>query len=288
MRRHLSRPSGDPRRWGQSDRHRAGTVPRGGSRRSGAGPAWTATCSSYFVPSKRIVLALAVALFAVMSAPAWATVHRSTRRRTPARHIASSCPGGTAPHHDNISLIRAAILCLVNRERADRGERPLAPDMRLQRAAQAHSDSMAFKNYFEHIGPHGDTPLSRIRATGLSAARGSVTKSVRTLAGARSGKARPSAIVAAWMASPGHRANILDPRFRDRLWRLPPSPLLARPGAGRGDLHRGLRWVLGTSGTSAILSVAAGFAAFPSDGEGKAGLGAWKAGARRCVQGRCQ
>jgi uncharacterized protein YkwD len=27
--------------------------------------------------------------------------------------------------------------------------------------------------------------------------------------------ATPAAIVASWMASPGHRANILDPDFRD-------------------------------------------------------------------------
>jgi uncharacterized protein YkwD len=36
--------------------------------------------------------------------------------------------------------------------------------------------------------------------------------------------ATPRAIVAAWMASPGHRANILDPRFRDTAIGVSPHP----------------------------------------------------------------
>ena len=47
-------------------------------------------------------------------------------------------------------------------------------------------------------------------------------------------EATPRAIVAAWMASPGHRANILDARFRDTAIGVSPHPpsSLARGQAG--------------------------------------------------------
>ena len=45
--------------------------------------------------------------------------------------------------------------------------------------------------------------------------------------------ATPRAIVAAWMASPGHRANILDPRYRETgigvSRTLPPRSPMASP-----------------------------------------------------------
>ena len=178
---------------------------------------------------------LAVALLAVMAAPAGATVHRATRRDISARRIPSSCPDtALQPNLDNISLIRTAVLCLVNRERADRGERPLVPDARLQQAAQAHTESMAFQNYFEHDGPQGETPLSRIRATGYI-----YSSRIRYEVGENIGwgtlrEGAPGAIVAAWMASPGHRANILDARFRDTAVGVSPHfpSSLARRQAG--------------------------------------------------------
>jgi len=167
-------------------------------------------------PELRIVLALVVALLAVVAAPAWATVHRATRRRIPAGHVPSACPDtALQPNQGNISLIRAAVLCLVNRERADRGERPLVPDARLERAAQAHSESMAFHNYFEHDGPQRETPLSRIRATGYISSAWIGYEVGENIGWGTIWEGAPRAIVAAWMASPGHRANILDARFRD-------------------------------------------------------------------------
>jgi uncharacterized protein YkwD len=46
--------------------------------------------------------------------------------------------------------------------------------------------------------------------------------------------ATPRSIVAAWMASPGHRANILDGHFRDTGIGISPHPLdsLARGQSG--------------------------------------------------------
>jgi uncharacterized protein YkwD len=118
------------------------------------------------------------------------------------------------PSRANLSLIRAATRCLVNRERVTRGERALTSSPRLARAAEDHTLSMAFGGYFAHVGPGGDTPMARIRATGyLFKAYASVAVGENIAWGTRH-LSTPRAIVRAWMASPDHRANILDPRFR--------------------------------------------------------------------------
>ncbi len=73
---------------------------------------------------------------------------------------------------------------------------------------------MAFGNYFQHYGPHGQTPLARIRAAGYVSSRGGFEIGENIAWGTRS-LATPRAIVFGWMHSRGHRANILDRRYRD-------------------------------------------------------------------------
>jgi uncharacterized protein YkwD len=119
------------------------------------------------------------------------------------------------PTATNVSLIRTATLCLINSERRAHGERPLRPNRRLRRAAQAHTESMAFGDYFEHDGPGGDTPLSRMIASGYIPNSQVGYEIGENIGWGTLYLGTPRAIVAAWMASPGHRANILDTRFRD-------------------------------------------------------------------------
>jgi uncharacterized protein YkwD len=139
--------------------------------------------------------------------------------RTPARHIRSSdagCPGaGLVPSQSNTATVRGATLCLVNRERVLRGESPLRENAELECAAQAHTESMAFGGYFEHVGPSGDTPAQRMRACGYIYSSSVGYEVGENIALGTLWAGTPAAIVAEWMASPGHRANILDPRFRD-------------------------------------------------------------------------
>jgi len=128
------------------------------------------------------------------------------------------------PTARNLKLIRAATLCLINRERTAHGEHPLHPNARLRRAAQAHSASMAFGDYFQHYGPQGQTPLSRIRAAGYISSSRMGYEVGENIAWGTLSYATPRAIVAGWMASPGHRANILDPRFRETGIGVSPHP----------------------------------------------------------------
>jgi uncharacterized protein YkwD len=137
-------------------------------------------------------------------------------RPNPAASKSDSCPGASlTPDESNLETVRAATLCLVNRERAANGESPLQPNAQLQQAAQGHTEDMVDQDYFEHVGPNGDTPLSRMRAAGYIYSSQVGYEVGENIGWGTLWLATPNAIVAAWMASPGHRANILDANFRD-------------------------------------------------------------------------
>jgi uncharacterized protein YkwD len=119
------------------------------------------------------------------------------------------------PNAGDLEAIRAATLCLINRERTTRGESPLALNANLQAAAQGHTQSMVADDYFEHVGPNGETPLARMRAAGYIYSSRIGYAVGENIAWGTLWLGSPSAIVAAWMASPGHRANILDAQYRE-------------------------------------------------------------------------
>jgi uncharacterized protein YkwD len=158
------------------------------------------------------------------------------RHRDSSSSHGHGCPhANLLPSGQDLRLVRAATLCLINRERRAHGERPLRANRRLQHAAQAHSRSMAVGDYFEHVGPGDQTPLARLRAVGYISSSRIGFEVGENIAWGTLSLATPSAIVAAWMASPGHRANILDPNYRETgigVAPHPPSSLAhGQPGA---------------------------------------------------------
>ena len=161
------------------------------------------------------LIAVAAALIATQSAvaPAQAAGHH---HRWALRVIAStSCPDGTLlPTQANIVRVEAATLCLVNVQRARRGQRALRRNADLTRSATAHSHDMVSENYFDHVSPAGETPLGRILASGYLPRRAAYVVGENIAVGMVQ-LATPAAIVAAWMRSPDHRANILTRDFRD-------------------------------------------------------------------------
>jgi uncharacterized protein YkwD len=155
---------------------------------------------------------------------------------TPAAAHSSVCANADlAPTSANLSLIDAATLCLVNRERAGQGEGPLRIDAALACAAQNHSDDMAANDYFEHVAPSGSTPVNRMRACGYGLSSGVGYEAGENIAWGTLWLATPRSIVSAWMASPGHRANILDGHYRETGIGVAPHPLASlahgQPGA---------------------------------------------------------
>ncbi len=146
------------------------------------------------------------------------------RHRGPgqARHVLfftarnGHCPyAALRPTARNVARVRAAALCLVNRERAAHGERVLHWNIHLIASAQAHTESMAYGDYFEHVSPNGLTPAMRMRRTGYISSSRVGFEVAENIAWGSLWLGTPKAIVATWMHSAGHRANILDPHFRD-------------------------------------------------------------------------
>jgi uncharacterized protein YkwD len=128
---------------------------------------------------------------------------------------AGACPGADLqPTQENIEAVRTATLCLIDQERNSHGEASLQFNADLQQSAQAHTESMAFGDYFEHDGPDG-TPLSRMIACGYIPNSQVGYEIGENIGWGTLYLGTPRAIVAAWMASPGHRANILDAHFHD-------------------------------------------------------------------------
>jgi len=119
------------------------------------------------------------------------------------------------PEAANITLVREAVLCLINRKRAENGESPLVANPELEEAAEGHCQELIADDYFAHVSPSGETPVDRIRATGYipSPADGYVIG--ENLAWGTYQLSTPQSIVSAWIASPGHLANILETQYRE-------------------------------------------------------------------------
>jgi uncharacterized protein YkwD len=118
-----------------------------------------------------------------------------------------------APDASNVSAVSDATFCLLNAERSTRGLTTLKPDPELQHAALLHGSDMVDHAYFAHEGRDGSKPAERIRDAGYLSS-GGAWRIGENLAWGTGDLATPRSIMAAWMASPGHRANILQPQYR--------------------------------------------------------------------------
>ena len=97
------------------------------------------------------------------------------------------------------------VLDLVNLERTSRGLDPLDPDAGAAEAAFAHANDMYERGFFDHVNPNGEDPGDRMDRAGVNG-NGWGENIAR-------GQPTPGDVMDSWMASPGHRANILEPSF---------------------------------------------------------------------------
>jgi uncharacterized protein YkwD len=114
------------------------------------------------------------------------------------------------------ALVRKRVVELVNAARGQSrrcgSERfaaaaPLSPSRQLNDAAAGHARDMARRRFFEHRGADGSQPKERVLRAGYQP----------RLTGENIALGPESAeeVVAGWLASPGHCANIMDARFQD-------------------------------------------------------------------------
>lgn len=84
---------------------------------------------------------------------------------------------------------------------------PLAWNAALGTAAEAHSRAMANGNFFSHLGSDGRTPGDRAELAGYDGAQ-----TGENIAAALD---TPRKVLDGWLASPGHCANLMNPRFSE-------------------------------------------------------------------------
>jgi hypothetical protein len=99
------------------------------------------------------------------------------------------------------------VIDLVNAERAAEGLHPLNLDPNLATAARNHSEDMGLQDYFSHTSIDGRTVPERITAAGYF--YNTYGENIAA------GQPTPEDVIDAWMASSGHRANILNSNFCD-------------------------------------------------------------------------
>jgi uncharacterized protein YkwD len=151
--------------------------------------------------ARRASLFAAVALTAALALPVAAQ--------------AQPCAGADViPTPAAVALVHSATLCLLNNERTARGLPKLRSQPTLRSIATRYAGLMVSQGFFDHVSPGGSTLGSRIASSGYT--RSSISWSAGENIGWGSGvEATAANMVHAWMASPPHRANILDRQFRE-------------------------------------------------------------------------
>ena len=124
----------------------------------------------------------------------------------------------------------ATLLAAVNEVRVARGLRPLRRSGELAAAARAHSLDMGRRGYFAHDAPKGPSFAARIarRYPRRGAAVWAAGENLLWASVAIDAKA----VVARWMRSRGHRANLLSRHWREA--GLAAVRFSAAPGTYRG------------------------------------------------------
>lgn len=114
------------------------------------------------------------------------------------------------------------VVRLVNAERESRGLKPLRRSTSVQRVARLKAQDLRDGGYFDHVSPKYGTPFEMLekrgiqfRCVGENIAMGQITA---------------QEVLSAWMNSPGHRANILNPNY-------------TKIGVGCADNVQGPYWV---------------------------------------------
>jgi len=134
------------------------------------------------------------------------------------RHSSGVIPSFDAGHSwpNAWVAMEERVVVLINRERALGATcggtvfapaPPLEAEPRLVQAARAHTRDMATAGFFSHTNLRGQSPFDRIRQTGYAFRAAAENISA--------GRSTPEDVVAGWMSSPGHCANIMNPIYAD-------------------------------------------------------------------------
>jgi len=113
-------------------------------------------------------------------------------------------PSNTIPPVSALTADEQLMVDMINQERIAAELNPVIADLRLTAVGRAKANDMKVNNYFSHTSPTYGSPWAMMQQVGIT---------VRWAGENISGNKSVPASMAALMQSPGHRANILDPRF---------------------------------------------------------------------------
>jgi uncharacterized protein YkwD len=105
------------------------------------------------------------------------------------------------------TVLPAVVIDLTNNERLDNARPQLSRNIVLDQAATAKAQHMADNEYFAHFAPDGTTPWEFFQSAGYVYAHAGENLAIHFTDSAE--------VVEAWMLSPAHRKNIVDPKFRE-------------------------------------------------------------------------
>ena len=103
----------------------------------------------------------------------------------------------------------SSLLDRVNEVRAAERLIPLVPSEALADVAQRHAEDMAHHHYMDHIDRAGGSPLDRVNAAGIDG----FALLAENLGVTSERGDRLATLIEAWLASPSHRENLLNPAF---------------------------------------------------------------------------
>jgi len=111
------------------------------------------------------------------------------------------------PQTAEAAVSSQAVFNLTNSSRIENGLTPLTSNFQLAQAANLKAQDMLNKNYFAHTSPDGLNSWYWFRLVGYNYKTAGENLAIDFSDSSR--------VFNAWMASPTHRANILDPDFSE-------------------------------------------------------------------------
>jgi len=155
---------------------------------------------------RRLALLGAAPLLLVLTAPAHAVISvPETPAPEPGPAVVTPAPTITSAPRAAPAVLMSQVVTMTNQHRNANGCRPLAVSKNLTLASVRQSSYMARTGLFTHVWRDGSTFVTRAHLAGYRQPSG------ENIAW---GYSSVSEVMAAWMASPRHRRNILNCRAR--------------------------------------------------------------------------
>ena len=150
---------------------------------------------------------ISLLLLGVPGQPVGAAPFAQPAEEEPAEDFQPAPIRPAAPTFNRAALVDGVVQ-LTNAERAKVGAPPLQPNSELMKAAQDYAAILAPGPCFEHTCP----PEPDLGKRATNAGYANMERVGENIA---AGDETAAAVVAGWMNSPGHRANILNTGFKE-------------------------------------------------------------------------